>query len=217
MSTAVVFVGGPHRAVPDVATRLRGVAADVVIAVDGGLGLAAELGWRVDLVVGDMDSVDPELLESARRGGARIVAHPRDKDATDLELALDEARSGGVDRAVVIAADGGRMDHLLGSALVLGSPRWASIEIDAWLGGARLVPVHRVRRVEGRPGQLVSILPVGGHAGGVRTTGLRWPLRGETLLAGHGRGISNELLDAVAHISIDDGALVVVLPEEEPR
>jgi thiamine pyrophosphokinase len=67
-------------------------------------------------------------------------------------------------------------------------------------------------RVEGRPGQLVTIVPVHGAAEGVRTDGLRFPLHGETLPAGTTRGVSNEMLAATAHVTLTGGVALVVRP-----
>ncbi len=217
MRTAVVFVGGPHRVTgPQPAhPALVGLHAQRVVAVDSGLHLAEALGWRADVVVGDMDSVDPALLERARAGGAAVERHPEDKDATDLELALDGLLVDEVDRAVVIGADGGRMDHLIGGLLTLCAPRYAPLRLRAWLGGALVVPVRDTERFSGRPGRQVSILPVHGTAEGVRTDGLRWPLHGERLTAGSSRGISNQMVSDAAAVSVDGGCVAVVLPEEE--
>jgi thiamine pyrophosphokinase len=187
---------------------------DLVVAVDSGLHVAESHGWTVDLVVGDMDSVDPALLDRAVAAGATAQRHPVDKDATDLELALDVLVDQGVERAVVFAADAGRMDHLVGGLLTLCAPRFAGLDLRAWLGGALVVPVHDVARIEGRIGQRLSIVPVHGAAT-VRTAGLRWPLGGERLPPGSSRGLSNELVSESAEVSVDDGVVAVVLPEEE--
>ncbi|MCU0273158.1 MAG: thiamine diphosphokinase, partial [Acidimicrobiales bacterium] len=100
--TVVVVAGGPTG--PDGVTV---PAADVVVAADSGLHHALTLGLTVDVLIGDLDSVDPALV--ARAG--RVVQHPADKDATDLELALDEALRHAPDRVFVVASAGGRLDH----------------------------------------------------------------------------------------------------------
>lgn len=217
MRTAVVFVGGPHRhgARPGHHPGLVGLRPDHVVAVDSGLHLALDHGWQVDLVVGDMDSVGAEALGDAVDAGVRVERHPVDKDATDLELALDGLLDARTEQVVVIGADAGRMDHLVGGLLTLCSPRFAPLGIQAWLGGALVVPVHERQRIPGRPGQQVSILPVHGAAEGVRTGGLRWPLHGERLEPGTSRGTSNEFLADVAEVSVDAGCVAVVVPEEE--
>jgi thiamine pyrophosphokinase len=219
MRTAVVFVGGPHRRPPAAGTHpgLVGRRADRVVAVDSGLHLARSHGWQVDVVVGDMDSIDPGELADAAAQGVLVQRHPVDKDATDLELALDLLLDDGVGAVEVIAADGGRMDHLVGGLLTLCAPRFAPLGLRVWLGSTLVVPVHDRVRIDAAVGQVVSLLPVHGPAVGVRTDGLRWPLRGERLEPGTSRGVSNEMVAEVAEVSLDEGHLAVVVPQEEQQ
>jgi thiamine pyrophosphokinase len=66
--------------------------------------------------------------------------------------------------------------------------------------------------LDGRAGDLVTLLPVVGPAHGVRTEGLRYPLDGETLAPGSTRGVSNELARTPARVSLTSGVLLVVFP-----
>ena len=68
-----------------------------VIAADSGLHHAATLGLAVDLVIGDMDSVNSDVLDDAIRNGSSIQRHPADKDHTDLELAFGAALDAGAE------------------------------------------------------------------------------------------------------------------------
>ena len=110
--------------------------ADMTIAADAGLELALALGLHVDLVVGDMDSVDPVVLAEASARGVRVDRHPPEKDATDLELALGHAVAEAPARIHVVVGAGGRVDHAAGNLAVLGSSRWRSAEISATVGPA---------------------------------------------------------------------------------
>src|SRR4051794_14608128 len=76
--------------------------ADVVVAADSGLAHVFALGLTPDVVVGDLDSVTPTDLDRARDLGARIEQYPSDKDATDLELALDLVRGLGATTVTLI-------------------------------------------------------------------------------------------------------------------
>ena len=58
----------------------------------------------------------------------------------------------------------------------------------------------------------MTLLPINGPADGVTTSGLRYPLHGETLPSGSSRGVSNEFLDGPAHVALERGALLVVVP-----
>jgi thiamine pyrophosphokinase len=212
--TAYVFAGGDAPGV-DALGELH--TADLVIAADSGLAHARAAGVEVHFVVGDLDSVDPIDLEAAAAAGAAIERHPPDKDATDLELALDTARRCGVRRVVVVGAEGGRVDHFLANALLLASPKFADLDVEGRSGLATTTVVHgggHGRELRGPVGSLVTLLAVGGAAHGVHTDGLRWVLAGDTLAAGTSRGVSNELVAPTAHVRLRDGVLLAVQPRD---
>jgi thiamine pyrophosphokinase len=120
----------------------------------------------------------------------------------------------GARRIVVLGPAGGRLDHVLGGAALLASPRYAAVDVEARLGPARLAIVRPgpPAALAGRPGELVTLLPVHGRAVGVTTEGLLYPLRDEDLPPGTTRGVSNEMLGHRAGVSLRDGVLVAVLP-----
>jgi thiamine pyrophosphokinase len=194
---------GPSVAVP---------GAPTVIAADGGLDRATELGLDVDLVIGDLDSVSAGALAAAEAAGARVVRHPEAKDATDLELALDEAVRIGARRVLVVASAEGRLDHLLGSLLLLGAHAYAAIELDAIVGDALVHVLRGERALRGSPGELLSLVAVGGPATGVVTNGLDFPLAAETLHPGSSRGVSNVFTGTEARVAIDTGVLLAIRP-----
>lgn len=195
-------------------------AAALVIAADGGLRLAGPLGLRVDLVVGDLDSVDPADLAAAERAGARVDRHPVAKDRTDLALALDAAVAAGAARITVIGGAGGRADHLLANWLLLAADAYADLEVRAWSRAARtdVVRAGRTCHLYAPVGSLVSLLPVHGTARGVTTTGLAYPLDGEDLAPGTSRGVSNVVAATEATVHLAAGVLLAVSPatHEDP-
>src|SRR5207244_5111418 len=111
-AVAIVFAGSAPVA-PALCGRLPAGAG--VIAADSGLGVAAALGVAVDLIVGDLDSADPGLVEAAIAKGTTVERHPAEKDATDLELAFDAALARGARRVVLVDGGGGGLDSLLGN------------------------------------------------------------------------------------------------------
>jgi thiamine pyrophosphokinase len=226
-STAVVVTGGDP---PDPSVVDRLPAGASVIAADSGLDHALALGLSVDRVVGDLDSVSPAGLLAAERAGLTIERHPAAKDATDLELALDTAaRIAG--HIVVVGGSAGRLDHLLGTALLLGRPTYAHADVVAYLGPAT---IHVVRSsavrsgacgaepegtaLTGVPDELLTLLPLYGPAYGVLTSGLKYPLHKETLYPGSTRGVSNEFVGTTAEVRLSEGVLLAIQPgfiEEE--
>jgi thiamine pyrophosphokinase len=198
-STVVVLAGGPDR--PTVDALPSGAT---VIAADGG----GELGWPVDLVVGDLDSISPETLA----GIARVERHPVEKDATDLELALRAALRLEPERILVLGSAQGRLDHLFGSLLLLAAEDFARVQVDAQFGAAAVHVVRGERALAGEPGALISLHAVHGPATGVVTEGLVYALAGETLELGSSRGVSNVFAGPEARISVEGGVLLAVLP-----
>jgi len=207
----IVVVGGDAPA-PDAAEHVWPDA--FVVAADSGVDHAHALGLHVDVAVGDFDSVTPEGLRAAEAAGARVERHRAEKDHTDLELALDVAAGTGAREIVVIGGHGGRLDHLFANLLVLAAPRLRDADVTAHLGPARVDVVHGRggRTIPGAVGDLVTLLPVHGDAVGVRTAGLRYPLRGETLPAGTSRGVSNVFEAPLAEVALEVGTVVVVQP-----
>jgi thiamine pyrophosphokinase len=186
----------------------------VVIAADDGLEQAQALGLDVALAVGDFDSASPEAVASAEAAGTRIERHPNDKDATDLELALDAASRLSPSRILVLAPRGGRLDHELVGLLVLASDRYAGSQIDALVGNAHVHVVRGARSLAGEAGELVSLLAVDGPAEGVTTEGLVYPLRSETLEPGSTRGVSNVFATVSARVEVGRGVVLAIRPGE---
>jgi thiamine pyrophosphokinase len=205
----VLVLAGGDLVLPGVRERLP--HADFVIAADSGVHLAAPLGLQVDLVVGDFDSADPDVVAAS---GAAIEQHPTAKDETDLELALDAARRAGAHRIVVVGGGGGRLDHLIGNVLLLAAPAYENLHIEAAFGDAHIAVVHGGQEVmiDGAVGDLVTLLPVGGTAQGIVTSGLEYPLAGESLGSGTTRGVSNVMQSPPAIVAVDTGTLLVIRP-----
>lgn len=204
-----MFAGGP----PPSADALAALPREAVaIAADRGAEHALAAGMRLELAVGDFDSLAPATLEELERAGVRLERHPAAKDATDLELALEAALALGPGRILVVGGTGGRLDHLLGELSLLASKAFGDIQVDALLGDAAVAVVRGERTLAGSVGELVSLLPANGPAVGVTTEGLEYPLRGETLEPSSTRGLSNVFAAEEARISLERGVLLAVRP-----
>lgn len=196
--TVVVLAGGPDRAAVALPPDATVIAADVAPAPGG----------RIDLLIGDLDSIPAAALA----GIARVDRHPAEKDATDLELALNAAMELEPDRVLVVGSAGGRLDHLFGSLLLLAADAYAAVQVDAHLGGAAAHVVRGERVLAGVRGELISLFSVHGPASGVVTEGLVYPLRGETLEPGSSRGLSNVFAEPEARVAVEDGVVLAVRP-----
>jgi thiamine pyrophosphokinase len=205
----VVVAGGEP---PGRQAALAVPAGATVIAADSGLEHAVALGLDVAVAVGDFDSASPAAVAAAEVRGVRVARHAPAKDATDLELAFDEALALRPDRVVVLAGAGDRLDHLLSLLLLLGAERFSDVVVDAVVDDARVHVVRGERVLAGEPDELVSLLALHGPAEGVRTEGLEYPLTGETLEPGSSRGVSNVFAGESARVAVERGVVLAICP-----
>ena len=132
----------------DVADAAWLADADLVIAADGGATSLDALGRRPDLLVGDMDSTDPSLVERLASSGTTVVRHPADKDASDTALAVGEALSAGATDLVILGAvRGERLDHALANLLLLAGPELTGCTVRAVHGPTRVRALHAGERL----------------------------------------------------------------------
>lgn len=193
--------------------------ADRVVAVDGGTAWLASIGRRPDLVIGDLDSADPTLIAALQADGVPVERHLAAKDASDTELAVARVVAAGADEVVIVGALAGpRLDHQLANLSLLADPGLSRIrDLRIVRGGTLVRALHAGADLvlEGAAGDLVTLIPIGGDAAGVRTAGLRYPLDGETLAIGRSRGLSNVVVEPPASVSLDGGTLLVIETKQE--
>ena len=207
MAVIHVFVGGD----PVSPERIDGLGpADLVIAADSGADIAAGAAVKVNILVGDLDSISRRALARIFDGETVIEAHPPDKNATDLELALDVALRSDPSEIVFVGGGGGRLDHLLGNVGVIGSPAARDVPVRWVMERETAYVVRRGRSIPTTPGQLFSLIPVGRDARGVNVRHARWPLSDASLRVHGSVGISNIALGKKVEIEVGEGAILAV-------
>jgi thiamine pyrophosphokinase len=197
---ALLLAAGQLRVTPRVLEMAR--AADLVIAADGGARHAASLGIQVDAWVGDFDSSDDLQLTAPR------LEFSKEKDATDLELALREAKTRGATRAVVIGAFGGRFDHALAIALLAAreTKRGFSLQLESGFETGWVIKDNLELNLE--PDHTFSVLALE-PCTGLSIAGAKWNLESVALEVGSSLGISNEARGAVK-LRLERGLALVI-------
>jgi thiamine pyrophosphokinase len=183
---------------------------DRVVCADGGTHHALGLGLMPDAVVGDLDSLTTADEQRLLDAGVAIRRHPRDKDETDLQLALDEALREGARSILIVAGLGRRLDQTLGNISLMSDPRLSGIDCRMDDGLEEVYFCRSSSEIQGMAGDVVSLIPWGEGVTGVRTNGLRWMLSGDSLKPYRSRGISNEMETVPASVTIESGLLLIV-------
>jgi len=186
--------------------------ADRLICVDSGAKYAAALGMVPHVIVGDMDSIDHSVLDGFRRQGVVIKDYPAEKDDTDTALGLAVALADSPDEIIILGATGTRFDHTLANVHLLrvALEHQVLARVINECNEISLVAPQQPAVVEGRPGDLFSLLPLTEKVTGVCVQGARWPLQDATFSIGNPYGVSNRLAVAIANISIASGLMLLI-------
>jgi thiamine pyrophosphokinase len=209
VTTALIICNGAPP--PPAFVRRCARGADLVIAADGGADTARQCSVRPDVIIGDFDSVNPSTL---RRFSTSTILHMPQQDNTDLEKALEYAVARGIHRAVIVGADGNRIDFTLSNLMVF----WKygkRIALECAGPGWRALPVGRSATMKARCGTIVSLIPFG-TCQGIALRGLQYPLTNATMRNGD-TGISNVVRRSPFRVSVRRGNMLLVMLDPPRR
>lgn len=203
---------------PAFAEKMLGQCEDkVIIAADRGVEACEKLGVTPDYIIGDFDSVSEAGQEFLQRYTGMVVSLNSVKDDTDTEAALQLAFDKTQGDIIILGGTGTRLDHVMGNISILrqGIERGRSVFL--------VDPYNRIRVVEGKLsiekekqfGEYVSVFPLEGKAEGVTLTGFYYPLRDAVLEGASSLGVSNEIVEERADISVKKGCLLVIESRDE--
>ena len=197
--------GGGHVFTDGITEHPRG--EDLRIAADSGLSTADALSERVDILVGDFDS----LGEPPARDGMEIVRVPAEKDLTDTQLAVELAIERGADDIILIAGLSGRLDHTLSTLSILEDLSVRGLHGYLTDGQNR---AHFLRSssllIARSQYRYLSLIAADPTVRGVSVEGCKYPLSGATLRRSFQFAVSNEITGNAALISCRKGGLYVI-------
>jgi thiamine pyrophosphokinase len=188
--------------------------ADCVVCTDGAINNLIEHGLVPQIVIGDLDSIDPQVRASLCSGVE--VHHVACQESTDLEKAFRFAIQRGASTVLLSGLGGGRLDHALTNmAIVQKFSREVSVRLYEPSGYGVLLVAEGAATHHSfscRLGMLVSLVPFG-RVEGITTTGLKFPLRGESLEWGVREGVSNQSVAEEVVVTIERGVLLLFSDE----
>lgn len=188
--------------------------SDLIICADGGARYLYRAGIKPHILVGDFDSIEPEVRDFYRDSGIEIIKFPAEKDYTDMELALNIAMEKGASRIFIAGATGSRLDHTISNVQLLHKLADAGIEgvIINSNNFIYLLTDHII--LPRKEGYYLSLIPATPTVEGITTKGLLYSLNNASMTMGTGLGISNEFTSGLAEISVKKGRLYVILSRD---
>ena len=184
-----------------------------IIAGDRGLEALYQLKIIPNHVVGDFDSVSPEILEFYKKQ-SQIIFHTynAEKDNTDTDIALKLAIQIKSSEITILGALGKRMDHAIANIHILKDALEANIPcqiIDAY-NRIYLINTEKTLEKDKVYGKYISLISLTSTVEGLTLTGFKYPLNKYNLPIGTSLGISNEIIEDIAHIEMEKGILIVI-------
>lgn len=204
MKRAVIFINGN---LSDLSQAKKNIEkTDFLIAADGGANLIEKLKLMPNIVIGDMDSIKPELLKKYKS-----INYPRKKDKTDFELAVDYCLKNKFQEIIIFGILGDRIDHLIANIFLITKIQTENplIKIKVIEGNKEIFVLNKEIIIKGKIGDEVSIIPVSEKLEGIVTDGLEYQLNNEDFLFGSTRGISNIMSNKSAKITIKKGVALI--------
>ena len=180
---------------------------DLRIAADGGYNTAGKLGDKIDILVGDLDSIKGDVPCDVE-----LLKVPAEKDFSDLQLAINVALEKGADEIVIIGGLSGRLDHTLANLAIL--PNLAAMRVHAHIndGFNRIQYLNSTSTLIARSHfKYLSLIPISEKLRGVSIEGCKYPLKNATLTKREPTlTISNEIEGNCALISVRRGECYII-------
>lgn len=207
---AIIFANGVLNNIRDIHEII--LRDDLIIAADGGTTHCRALGIKPSIVVGDLDSLNPDYLEFLQKSDTEIISYPANKDQTDLELAIRKAIELGCDEILVLGALGARWDMTIANLLLPAASEFSKVTIRLIEGRQEIILLRGEGELtfKGKKGDIVSLVPLGKDAEGVTLQALEYPLKDDVLKFAATRGISNVLLEDTATVYLKKGLLLCI-------
>ena len=188
--------------------------SDLLVCADGGARYFYHAGIKPHILVGDFDSIAPEIQMFYQKGDVDIVKFPSDKDYTDMELALDIAVQKGATRIHIVGATGSRLDHTLSNIQLLH--KLADVGVEGVIVNENNY-IHLLTdhiELPKKEGFYLSLIPATPKVEGITTKGLAYSLKDAEMVMGTGLGISNEFTSDSAEVTIKKGRLYVIVSRD---
>lgn len=182
--------------------------ADYRVAADGGANHLLSQQLLPDAVVGDFDSLQPEVRKKLADSTLFLL---KEQETNDADKAVRHCLKRGYKVINILGADGGRLDQFLASLEILFkySPE---ARLILWSPLERMEFIQNTWEENLKPGTTLSLLPLFGGAQGVITQGLEFPLNNKDLLPGKTpSGVSNLVVSNPVTVTLNEGQLLLII------
>lgn len=184
---------------------------DYIIGADGGCNHLYKMDITPNYIVGDLDSINKELINYYEDKKVIFKKYPSHKDETDSEICMYLAKELGANKIDFIASLGKRIDHTLANIGLLKYIKDMNIKSRILTSEEEILIIKNEKiNLKGKKGDTISVIPIEGEAKGVTLENLEYPLNDVKIGYLSSLGISNIMLDNECTIKIKDGSALII-------
>lgn len=187
---------------------------DFVIGVDKGCDALYKYKIMPDLILGDFDSANKDVIEYFILNNVKNLKFNFDKDYTDTDLGFRKAIENGADEILLFGATGTRMDHFLGNLGILLKSLKDNIKMKIIDDNNIMYLIDKPARISGENGQTISFHAISETVKNLSIKGARYKLNSYDMSLLEPRAICNEFIDNDIEISFNSGVILVILPKD---
>ncbi|WP_041726030.1 thiamine diphosphokinase [Caldisericum exile] len=188
-------------------------SVDFVIGVDAGAETLLESGVKVDLAIGDFDSLrNKDLLKKINH-----LEYPKEKDYSDTEIAVTHALSLGYDEIILTNMLGGRTDHLLFNLSILYRIFKEGKSAKILENKEEIYIFNSSIEVKTDINDIISIFPLLGKISFKDSRGLYYPLTGKSVELGETLTLSNYAVSNSVFVEIEESIAILILKRAKPK
>jgi len=180
-----------------------------IIAADGACNDLINKNIMPDLIIGDLDSIEPEYLNN------KNIIRITDQNTTDFEKCLTEIKHRSLFPSLILGINGGEIDHTIYNLNCF--MRYAKelslifLDLDEYNNFKWGIPLFNKQTFVGKQGKIISLLPWAESM--ISTKGLKWDLINTNLSINANASVRNKVEQRIITIDVHSGNLLMILEE----
>lgn len=184
---------------------------DYIICSDGGANHAYNMNILPDYIIGDLDSTSKDIIDYYKSKNVEFKKFPSKKNETDTELSIKLSEKLNAKQIDLIGALGGRIDHTIANINLLYYIRKRGIKPRIITDKEEVyIAIDEEVSIDGKKGDIVSILPIRNDAKGITLKNLEYPLENNDIEFSKPLGISNVMTDISCNIKVNEGSIIII-------
>ena len=184
---------------------------DFIIGADGGCNHLYKMNITPNYVIGDLDSINNDLVDYYKSKEVIFKTYPSHKDETDSEICIYLAKELKAKEIDFYGSLGGRIDHTLANIGLMHYVKEMNITPKIITSEEEIIIIKNEEVIlQGKKGDTVSVIPIMADANNVTLKKLEYPLNDAKMGYLSSLGISNVMLDNECSIKIEDGYALII-------